>query len=930
MNERRTASPELLGREAERARIDAVLDDARAGRSSALVLSGEAGIGKSTLLRYALGRADGMAVLSAAGVESEAELPFAALADFLRPALGQLDALPEPQAAALAGALALGPPVGADRFAACAATMGLLAAFAETAPVLGVIDEAQWLDPSSLEALLFAARRIDAEGIALFFAVRDAEGGSLAQAGLEGLPLSGLGKAEAHELIARAVDTEPSPGLVERLLRATGGNPLALLEIPAVLTDAQLAGEEPLEDLPLTPSIERALLARVVALPDETRRALVVAAASESSDFEDVSAAVQSLGMDMGALGDAEEAGVIRIENAQIEFRHALLRSAIYRTAPGALRQSAHRALAATMAAGGAEQRSAWHLAVAAPTPDEEIAAALESAAFDARRRGGHAEAAGAFERSARLTPQPEERARRLREAADDARLAGRAENALALLDLARESTSDPSTSANIAHLRGAVEMWHGEPKDARDSLVGHAERISASDPPKAARMLTDAAWASLLAADIAQGRSIAEQASELARGSGGATEVLTGAAVGIALLLSGEADRAAPLLARYRDAFGEEAAPVRGFQLLRPSGQVLTWVEQYDAAGEMFIRTIAAARSQGALGTLPFLLAGLSDLEFRTGAWASASAHAAEAVQIAEDTNETTMLAYALACRARVDAGLGRDECRQRVERAVELGAHRIGAVVAYAFSALGLLELALGRNEDAVRILEGLAGEADARGLREPSVIQWSPDLVEAYVRSGRRDDAERVLAPFEALVAATGRTWAQAACARCRGLLADDAGYEPAFEEALKLHVLTPTPFELARTQLCFGERLRRRRRRADAREPLRRALESFEQLGAAPWAERARTELAATGETARPRNANAADELTPQELQVALVVANGATNKEAGAALFLSPKTIESHLSRVYRKLDVRSRTELVRRLVREGAIEDQAA
>jgi DNA-binding CsgD family transcriptional regulator len=378
-------------------------------------------------------------------------------------------------------------------------------------------------------------------------------------------------------------------------------------------------------------------------------------------------------------------------------------------------------------------------------------------------------------------------------------------------------------------------------------------------------------------------------------------------------------------MLARYRDAFGDEEAPVRGYQLLRPSGQVLTWVEQYEAAGETFARTIAAARSQGALGTLPFLLAGLSDLEFRTGAWASASAHAAEAVQIAEDTNETTMLAYGLACRARVEAGLGRDDCRPLVERAFELGARTIGGVVGYALSALGLLELGLGRNEEAVRILEGLAGEAEARGLREPSVVQWAPDLVEAYVRAGRRTDAEQALAPFEALAAETHRVWAQAASARCRGLLADDAAFESAFEGALSLHARTTTPFELARTELCFGERLRRGRRRADARAPLRRALATFEQLGSSPWAERARAELAATGETARRRDANAAEELTPQELQVALVVANGATNKEAGAALFLSPKTIESHLSRVYRKLDVRSRTELVRRLVNEGAI-----
>ncbi len=293
MDKESSGSPELVGREAERALIDTLIEAARAGRSSALVIRGEAGIGKSTLLRYAVAHADGMALLSATGVESEAELPFAALADFLRPTLGHLDALPELQAAALAGALALGPPVTADRFVACAATMGLLAAFAEDGAVIGVIDEAQWLDPSSLEALLFAARRLDAEGIALFFAVRDAEGDSLAQAGLEELTLTGLATAEAQELISRAVATGAAPDLVERLVRATGGNPLALLEIPAALTDAQLSGQAPLEDLPLTPSIERALLSRVTALPDETRRALVVAAASESPEPDAVSAALE-------------------------------------------------------------------------------------------------------------------------------------------------------------------------------------------------------------------------------------------------------------------------------------------------------------------------------------------------------------------------------------------------------------------------------------------------------------------------------------------------------------------------------------------------------------------------------------------------------------------------------------------------------------
>jgi ATP/maltotriose-dependent transcriptional regulator MalT len=445
--------------------------------------------------------------------------------------------------------------------------------------------------------------------------------------------------------------------------------------------------------------------------------------------------------------------------------------------------------------------------------------------------------------------------------------------------------------------------------------------------------MLTDAAWACFMAAEISSGLETAERANALGTRVGGIAETLAKAVLGIALVLSGEARRAVPLFTDYLGLLDSvEAAPSLGlYQPLRPDGQLLMWFEQYDRARELLARTVDSARAGSALGALPYALSVLADLDFRTGNWAAAYAGATEAVRIAEETNQTTTLAFSLGCLARLEAAQGREsDCRAHSERALEIAYPRIGAVVALAGSGLGLLELGLGQVDQAMEQLEALARRAAEHGLKEPGVIQWAPDLIETYVRVGRSPEAELALAQFESLARKTQRTWALAAAARCRGLLAAEDGFEVEFRRALELHGRTPTPFERARTQLCLGERLRRAKRRAEAREPLRAALTTFERLGAASWSERARTELAATGETARRRDPYAAEQLTPQELQVALVVARGATNKEAGAALFLSPKTIETHLGRVYRKLNVRSRTELAHLFSREGALTEPAA
>ncbi len=924
----------LLGRQAECEQLDVLLAAARAGKSGALVLRGEAGIGKSALLEYAAANATGMGVLRARGVESESELPFSGLYDLFRPILGRLDAIPKPQAGALRRALALDPAdaqpretmltagSSEDRFTYCVATLSVLAAAAEESPLLVLVDDAQWLDASSREALLFAARRLETEGVLVLFATRDGLGAAR-PSGLPELVLTGLDSQAARELLGSRSMASP---VAERLVNATAGNPLALLEIPSLLSEGQLSGAEPLEEpLPAGPSVERAFLRRLDALPDTAREALVVAAADERGDAEEVARAIESLGLDPGALGPAEAAGLVVISGSSVEFRHPLLRSAIYHGAPAAKRRAAHRALAeASSSAGNAAARRAWHLATATEDTDADVAQALEETALTSRRRGGYAAAASAFERAAALTAGTEDRARRLLEAADDSRLAGRSDHACVLLDEALGVTTDPLLRADIQRLRGSIEIWSGRPMAAHALLSAEAALVEEHDVARAAAMLADAVFPCFIAGDSRSGLAAAERATALAQQAGDSERMLASALHAAATILRGEASDARGLLLACAPLLDEGSSLSRTNQLVHFAGAMLVWIEEYEWARLLLGRAVEQARALSAPGVLPYGLAALSALDFRTGYWAASFADAAEAMRLANETGQPAALSYSLVCLARVEAAQGREtECREHVSGASEL-ADRIeaGSVPMFTGSILGLLELGLGRPDEAIPLLEGVASLAEELGLGEPGVVQWAPDLIEAYVRAGRSNDAERTLGAFGQQAEHTRRTWALAASARCRGLLAPDEAFEEQFAAALALHEQTPTPFERARTELCLGERRRRTGRRADAREPLRSALQAFERLGASPWAERAAAELAASGETARRRDPSAAEQLTPQELQVALIVAQGATNREVGAALFLSPKTIETHLSRIYRKLGVRSRTELAALLAEE--------
>jgi DNA-binding CsgD family transcriptional regulator len=527
-----------------------------------------------------------------------------------------------------------------------------------------------------------------------------------------------------------------------------------------------------------------------------------------------------------------------------------------------------------------------------------------------------------AAERAARLTPEPAKRAGRLLDAARDSAHAGRPDRAQELLGEALDLAAEPGLRADVQHLRALIEARSGAAAAAAALLGDEAARIEPLDPVRAAMMTMAAVQPLFEAGETATGLELARRGhalSELA----GLPPMPAGLPLAMALLLSNERPTARPMLDGAVAWLDQADDPwALGPVLIFGIGQAFMWMEEHEVARRLMERGIAQCRAWSAPGLLPYGLLCLCELEFRDGRWAHAYAAGAEAVRLSDETGQINDIAYSLAVLARVEAGLGREsDCRAHLTRALEI-IDRLGAEIVrgYVGSTLGLLELGLGRGEEAVAALEAVAGFLGERPAGDPAVLQWPPDLVEAQVRLGRREDAERVLETFEASARHSGSRWATAAAARCRGLLAPDDAMEEPFAAALGYDQM---PFEAARTRLVLGERLRRAGRRVEARAALREALVTFSRLGAQPWAQRARTELRASGERVRRGSPTATEQLTPQELQVALEVARGSTNREAAAALFLSPKTIEFHLRNIYRKLGIRSRTELVRAMLKGG-------
>ncbi|GAA2510587.1 LuxR family transcriptional regulator [Winogradskya humida] len=894
----------MLGRDSERASIDALLGRTRAGGSDVLVVSGEAGIGKTTLVKYAIEQATGMRVLRARGYENESEIPFAGLADLLRPVLSGLDELPGPQADALRSALALGPPVAGDRFSICAATVGILAAAAEVTPLLVVIDDLQWLDASSREAVFFAGRRLQADGIALLLATRDPA--DAAELRSPHLILAGLSVPEVAALAQATLDSA-ADGLAARLHAATAGNPLGVIELCRAGTDP--AGD--LHGAPVIPTgsrIERALTARLTPLPVTTRTALVLAAAAAGGDIGTLLAAARASGLQLRDFAPAEQAGLVDIDERRVDFRHPLLRSVVYHGATTDERCLAHSALAAVLAhmpGDAAADARAWHLAAATLEPDFAVAEELEQAAKRANQRSGYVAAARAFGHAARLSRGPD-RPRRLLRGARNWQLAGRNDQVMALLDEALPLTADPGRRALIRHMSAYVRIWRGRPGEVLGALTADAEAVEEIDPRRAALMYAETCTPSFMVGRLDELQAAARRGHELGVRVGGAARLTATVAYAGGRALAGERAQALNLLADCHEEL-LRTDPLLRAQELCHAALTWIWLGDYDRAGQLLHRVIGAARTTGALGVLPQALGVESELHFRTGRWHDARVDAAETLRLASETRSANL--YGRFFAGRLDAVQGRaEECREHAARTDEVAHHLgIACMALYTGHQLGLLAMSEGDTAGAIARLEAVRALPVVRHIREPAVVPWVFDLVEAYVRGGRTHDAVSLLNAPEA--AGTG-PWTAGAAARCRALLSGPHELREAFGAALDAGLM---PFERARTLLAFGERLRRDKQRAEAREPLREALETFDRLGAEPWAAKARTELRASGGVSG--SAAALPGLTPQELQVALVVGRGATNHEAAATLFLSQKTIEYHLSNIYRKTNIRSRTQL---------------
>jgi DNA-binding CsgD family transcriptional regulator len=887
----------LVGRDRELLRISAVFEDARRGRSDALAIVGEPGVGKTALLEEARTLAVDLRLLTATGVESESELPFAGLHELLRPLLQLLPRIPPAQAQQLSAALAIEEGT-ADPLAVGAGTLSLLVEAAEETPIAVVLDDAHWLDRSSADAVVFATRRLRLEQVALLAAFRP-----YTAAAFESLPrldLEPLGLEDARELLRhRTIPVRDADE--DRVLAAAAGNPLALLELPVELA----------QDLPTTTSsherLQRTFAQRIDALPAEARLGLLLAAAEPDPATVRRAAELQQL---EDPLGLSEAAGLIRIGGGDLTFRHPVVRSLAYANAPAEARASAHRALAAALPQESDGDRRAWHLAAAADSPDEGVAALLELTAERASARGGQAAAARALERAARLSPEESDRARRLLAAAQAEREGGSASKARALAEESLSLTDDPLRQADITFLL-CVNNWTEKVDDS--TLLRQVERPELDDERRVKLLMMVMGWR-MDRWDAVGAVELAHRIDAIAGGAGEDWGQRGLTYAGVAYLTAGDFARAAD---RLRAQATLPAHPtMAGFQYM-----AFDWFDEVRTSVD---ETIVGARARGNLQNIVWNRTVAAHLELRCGRLDAAEAAAAEAIALRDILRHDKIEAASTALAA-VQAWRGQaDACIAAARRAVASArAAEDLEVEGQAQYALALLALGTGRPADAVPELEPLAQRWEASTAGNPVLAAFLPDLVEALAVTGRADEARERLDRFASIAEKSGSVWMRGACTRCEGLLAADDDSDTSFARSLELLEGSQYALELARTRLAFGERLRRTRRAREARLQLQPAFDTFAAAGAVPWRDRAAAELRATGvrvETGeRPRT-----ELTPQELHIATLVAQGKTNKEIATAMYLSPKTIEYHLSNTYRKLDIHSRAELTNYIIRQLA------
>jgi DNA-binding CsgD family transcriptional regulator len=891
----------IYGRDAERSHLADVVEAARAGISGALVVRGEPGAGTSTLLDDLAARCGDVRTLRALGLQSESELAFSGLGELLsdlRPHFGELA---HPRRAALESALGLAetdsPP---DRFVVAAAVLDLLAAAAEQGPLLAIVDDAQWLDGASQDALLFVARRLGGEGIALVFGASDDATAAFDAPGVPALTLPGLDEAAALALIRQRNGTATSAAVVARLVVETRGNPLALGELALLIDAAALRGEVMLPDpLPLARGTEAVFRTRVAQLPERTRAMLHLAALEPAADLAVLEHAGAALGATPGDLQVAATAGLVRMEADRVVFDHPLVRSAAEAEATSAQRRRAHLALAEALPA-SEDARSAWHAAAAASEPDEQLAADLEALARRARSRAGNAAAQAALTRAAELTPAAPARGRRLLAAADAAWRAGRAPDALTLVERAAKFVEEPHDNARVARLRGVITLRTGSLADAHRLLMDAAALTAEIDPKTAYMLVGEAAKAGGRSGNQDWLVAAADLAGSLDEPSDEASRVIRLAVTGFGKFVAGDAAELDDVLAAAHASdepelleYGVVAAGLIGDEVL---------------AARLIAKAERSARRRTMIAVLPLFLSLRAASDYQAGRLAGAAAAADEGARLAREAGQTAILAANLAHVARTAAVRG-DAARfatatgEANALAGEHGLEQVASIVAHA---IALHEIGLGRYEAALDALARVTHPSLAAGR--------ASDACDVAIHLDRPADALDALAQLERQAAAARLPWIEGLAERARGLTAVTRG-DRSFVRALALHG-DARPFERARTELAYGETLRRTRRRVDARAPLHRALEEFARIGAEPWAARADRELRATGETGRRRYTSTIDRLTPQELAICQLVAEGLGNDDVASRLFLSLRTIDYHLRKIFAKLGIGSRAELV--------------
>jgi DNA-binding CsgD family transcriptional regulator len=901
----------FIGRTSERATLDGLLATARGGHSGVLVLRGEAGVGKTALLRYAARQAAGFRVAEVTGVQAEMELPFAGVHQLCAPMLPRHDALPPPQRDALDVALGLATGAVPDHFLVGLAVLGLLSSVAEERPLLCLVEDAQWLDAASTHILGFVARRMLAEPVAILVAVRE----PAAVVDFDRLPelrLAGLASEDARTLLAGTVPGRLHDRVRDRIIAETRANPLALLELPGRMSAAELAGgfELPAAAGDLPAHLEDHYLRRVDELPEPTQRLLLLAAADPLGDATLVWRAGRELGLASGALTPAEEAELLEI-GSHVRFRHPLVRSAVYRAASADSRQRVHEALARVSGAAGDADRRAWHRALAADAPDEDVAAELERSAGRAQARGGVAATAAFLTRAVALTPDAEPRGARALAAAQASLQAGAFERAGALLATAEVGTADEGHLARIDLLRAQLAFISRRGTAATTLLLAAARRLEPLDVALARDTYVDAFSSALFGArlnddvGLPEVAAVARHAPSPPDGRHRSADHLLDALIA----LSDDYETAVPACrSAVGRLAGDEASAQERLRWLWQGCVVALEMWDDECAYVLSERSVDIARETGTLSELALALSARTPVLVFCGELSAAASTVAETASVHDATGIGAAPYGALI----LEAWRGRkDETRALIEATTrEAGARGEGIGLAICEYARAVLCNGAGEYEEA------LAAASSASEHRELVAENWGLcELVEAATRCGRTDLAQEALTRLARKARATRTDWALGVAARSRALLSEGEDAERAFGEALERLGRTRVRAELARTHLLHGEWLRREGRRVDARAELQRARDLFTAMGVAAFAARAGGEQLATGEHVRRRSAETRDELTAQQQQIAELARDGLSNADIGARLFLSPRTVEWHLHHVFGKLGISSRRQL---------------